>query len=105
DFAEVGNSGVEDRFPHGAFVEFSVADQRVLSAGSRSAGDGLHVATRHCAPNGRCRTDSHASGRIIDRIGVLGSAWVGLQSTEFTQSRQVWLVELAEQVVDAVQYR
>ena len=105
DLTEFGDRMIEDCLPHRALVEFGVTDQGVLTPGSGAAEGGVDVSAGDGAPDGSGGTDSHRSGRIVHRIGILGSARVALQTPELAQRGQVRLVEFTEQIVDGVQHR
>ena len=105
DLAELGHHRVGDRLPAGALVELGVADQRDLAAADRDVEVPGDVAVRERAPHRRGRPEADRAGRVVDRVGVLGAAGVGLQAAELAQRGQVAAVQAAEQVVDRVQHR
>ena len=105
DLAEAGHHRVGDRLPAGALVELGVADQRDLAPAARDVEVPGDVAVRERAPDRRGRAEADAAGRVVDRVGVLRAARVGLQPAVLAQRRQVAAVEPAEQVVDGVQDR
>ena len=96
---------VRDRLPAGALVELGVADQRDLAAAARDVEVAGDVAVRERAPDRRGGAEADGAGGVVDRVGVLRPARVGLQPAVLAQRRQVAAVEAAEQVVDRVQDR
>jgi hypothetical protein len=105
DLAELGHHRVGDRLPAGALVELGVADQRDLAPADRHVEVPGDVAVRQRAPDRRRRPEADRARRVVDRIGILGAARVGLQAPELAQRGQVLRVQPAEQVVDRVQHR
>ena len=103
--AELRHGRVGDRLPHRALVELRVAEQRDLPPADRHVEMTCDVAVRDRAPHDRRRPDPHAAGGVVDGVGVLRAARVGLQPAELAQPRQVGRVEPAEQEVDRVQHR
>ena len=105
DLAQMGDHRIGDRLPARALVELGVAEQRDLAAAARHLEVPGHVAVRERAPDRRRRADADRAGRVVDGIGVLGAARVGLQPAVLAQRREVAAVQPAQQVVDRVQHR
>ena len=105
DLAQARDHRVRDRLPAGALVELGVADQRDLAAAARDVEVAGDVAVRERAPDRRGGAEADGPGGVVDRVGVLRPARVGLQPAVLAQRRQVAAVEAAEQVVDRVQDR
>jgi len=105
DLTEAADHRIRDRLPAGALVEFGVTDQRDLAAAARDVEVARDVAMRERAPDRRRGAEADAAGRVVDRVGVLRPARVGLQAAVRAQRRQIAAVEAAEQVVDRVQDR
>ena len=103
--AEARDHRVRDRLPAGALVELGVADQRDLAAAAGDVEVAGDVAVRERAPDRRGGAEAHGAGGVVDRVGVLRPARVGLQAAVGAQRGQVAAVEPAEQVVDRVQDR
>ena len=105
DLAELGHHRVGDRLPAGALVQLRVADQRDLAAAARDLEVPGDVAMGERAPDRRGRAEADRAGRVVDGVGVLRAAGIGLQAAVLAQRGQVAAVEAAEQVVDRVQDR
>ena len=103
--AEARDHRVRDRLPAGALVELGVADQRDLAPAAGDVEVPGDVAVRERAPDRRGGAEADGAGRVVDRVGVLRAARVGLQAAVLAQRRQIAAVEAAEQVVDGVQDR
>ena len=63
------------------------------------------VAMGQRAPDRRGGPDPDAPGRVVDGVGVLRAARIGLKAAVLAQARQVRRVQAAEQEVDRVQDR
>ena len=96
---------VDDRLPHGALVELGVAQQRDLAPAARDVEVPGDVAMGQRAPDRRGGPDPDAPGRVVDGVGVLRAARIGLKAAVLAQARQVGRVQATEQEVDRVQDR
>ena len=96
---------VDDRLPDGALVELGVAQQRDLAPAARDVEVPGDVAMGHRAPDRRGGPDPDAPGRVVDGVGVLRAAGIGLKAAVLAQPRQVGRVQAPEQEVDRVQDR
>ena len=87
--AQARHHRVGDRLPAGALVELGVADQRDLAAAAGDVEVPGDVAVRERAPDRRGGAEADAAGGVVDRVGVLRAARIGLQAAELAQRRQV----------------
>ena len=103
--AEARHHRVDDRLPHRALVQLGVAQQRDLAPAAGHLEVPGDVAMGQRAPDRRGGPDADAPGRIVDGVGILRAARIGLKAPVLAQPRQVRRVQAAEQEVDRVQDR
>ena len=103
--AEARHDRVDQRLPDRPLVELGVTQQRDLAASLRDLEVARHVAVRDGAPDRRGRSDPHRAGGEVGGHRILQPARVALQPTELTQRRQVFEVQLTEQILDRVEDR
>ena len=102
---QFGHPVGEDGFPYIALVQLCVADDGNKAVGGHVFKVQLGIVV---GQRGKGRGDCsqpYGAGGEIDRVGILGTAGIGLQAAKGAQGGQVVAGQLAEQVLDGVKDR